>query len=107
MNDENNKPATGTEAAETTIGQQTAKETETTSAKEQKGKNKGKAKSDSMPDAENGESVLHAVGASACKRHGLAQVWVTSDGQAFAQESDAKAHAANLKSKETIKVTAK
>ncbi len=57
--------------------------------------------------ADASASALRAVGAAACKRHKLAQVWVTSDGQAFPQESDAKAHARNLPSKETIKVTAK
>lgn len=38
--------------------------------------------------------------------HKLEQVWVTDDGQCFPIEGDAKAHAANLKNKELIKVTA-
>lgn len=50
--------------------------------------------------------VLTAVGKAACKRHKLPQVWVTNDGQAFANEGDAKAHAKNLLNSETIKVTA-
>ena len=63
-----------------------------------------KAKSD--PKAKGGNSALKAVGLEACRRHNLAEVWVTSDGQAFAQEGDATAHARNLPSKETIKVNA-
>ena len=64
---------------------------------------KSKAKTEAASDA----SALKAVGLAACKRHGLAQVWVTSDGQAFAQENDAKAHALNLDNKEILKVGAK
>lgn len=50
--------------------------------------------------------ALTAVGKAACKRHKLPQVWVTNDGQAFANENDAKAHAKNLPNSETVKVTA-
>lgn len=56
---------------------------------------------------EGGASALKAVGQAACKRHGLGQVWVTSDGQVFAQEGDATAHGRNLTDKTIIKVTAK
>lgn len=63
---------------------------------------KSKAKTGAASDA----SALRAVGLEACRRHNLAEVWVTSDGQAFVQEGDATAHARNLPSKETIKVTA-
>ena len=56
--------------------------------------------------AKTGSGVLTAVGKAACKRHKLPQVWVTNDGQAFANENDAKAHAKNLPNSETIKVTA-
>lgn len=65
-----------------------------------------KPKAEPKPKGGTGSNVLEAVGLEACKRHNLAQVWVTSDGQAFAQEGDAKAHALNLASKETIKVSA-
>ena len=68
-------------------------------AKSQKAK--PKAESDS------GASALKAVGLEACKRHKLAQAWVTSDGQVFPQEGDAREHARNLPSKELLKVTAK
>lgn len=63
-----------------------------------------KAKAEPKPKADTG--ALRAVGLEACRRHNLARVWVTSDGQAFAQEGDAKEHARNLPGKETIKVTA-
>lgn len=69
---------------------------------ESKPKPKGKSKTDT-----GGASALKAVGIAACKRHGLEQVWVTVDGQAFPQESDAKAHARNLSNNETLKVSAK
>ena len=78
---------------------------ETTEAKSPKGKSETKAKPKAEPAA--GASALKAVGTAACKRHGLAQVWVTSDGQCFPQEGDAKEHTRNLSSKEIIKVTAK
>lgn len=56
--------------------------------------------------AKTGSGALIAVGKAACKRHNLPHVWVTNDGQAFANENDAKAHAKNLPNSETIKVTA-
>ncbi len=68
---------------------------------EPKAKPKGAAK----PKAESG-GALAAVGREACRLHNLGQVWVTADGQCFPVEGDAKAHAANLKSKELLKVTA-
>ena len=36
--------------------------------------------------------ALRATGLVACKRHGLARVWVTDDGQCFDQENNARAH---------------
>ena len=65
-----------------------------------------KPKTKAKPGGDTGASALKAVGLEACKRHQLGRVWVTSDGQAFAQEGDAKEHARNLPSKETLKVTA-
>lgn len=79
----------------------------TEAAKETKGKAKAKTEAKGKTEAENGAGALKAVGQAACERHRLAQVWVTSDGQAFPQECDAKEHAKNLSSKETLKVTAK
>ena len=64
---------------------------------------KAKAKVETAPDA----SALRAVGVEACKRHQLTQAWVTSDGQVFPQEGDAREHARNLGDKTTLKVTAK
>lgn len=70
------------------------------------GKSEIKPKSKAKTEAAGCASALKAVGLAACKRHTLSQVWVTSDGQVFPQEGDAKEHARNLPSKETIKVTA-
>lgn len=49
--------------------------------------------------------VLEGVGRATLVRHGLREVFVTSDGQAFPLESDARHHAADLTKKEIIKVT--
>lgn len=85
-----------------------SKENKETDAAPETGQQDIKSKSESKPKpkAAAGTNALKAVGAAACKQHGLPRVWVTSDGQAFAQEGDAKAHAKNLSSKETLKVTA-
>ncbi len=64
-------------------------------------------KTEKAPEKRPAKSgALTAVGKAACKLHRLPQVWVTNDGQAFANENDAKAHAKNLPNSETIKVTA-
>ena len=73
--------------------------------KETKSKNGQKPKSQ-KPAKENAPAMLKAVGLEACRLHKLVQVWVTDDGQCFPLEGDAKAHAANLKNSEFIKVTA-
>lgn len=49
-------------------------------------------------------SVLVKVGRAAMKRHGVKEVYVTSDGQVFAQKGNANAHARNLSNKEVITV---
>lgn len=64
-------------------------------------KSKGKGK------ATGGNRALRSVGLAACRRHELPEVWVTADGMAFAQESDAKAHSRNLENDTILKVTAK
>lgn len=64
---------------------------------------KTKAKTPGASEA----GALKGVGVAACKRHGLAEVWVTTDGQVFPIEGDARAHAKNLPSNEILKVTAK
>ena len=38
------------------------------------------------------------------KRHGLKEVYMTSDGQVFAQKGNANSHARNLENKEVITV---
>ena len=50
-------------------------------------------------------SVLEKAGKTAIARHGLKEVFVTSDGQAFPLRADAQHHAADLADKEIIKVT--
>ena len=103
MSNENKETTAVPEAAEQQSGQQS----ETAAPKAQKAKTEAKPKAKAKTEAESGTNALRAVGLAACKRHELAQVWVTSDGQCFPEEGDAKAHAQNLPSKETIKVSAK
>lgn len=50
-------------------------------------------------------SVLEKAGKAVIARHGFKEVYVTSDGQVFPQQSDARSHAADLANKEIIKVT--
>lgn len=91
MSNENKEAAAAHEGAEQQTGQQPeAAESKATKAK---------------TEAESGVSALKAVGLAACKRHELAEAWVTSDGQVFPQEGDAKAHALNLGDKVILKVT--
>lgn len=52
----------------------------------------------------NSNNMLVKVGREAMKRHNLKAVYVTTDGQSFAQKSDANAHARNLENKEVITV---
>lgn len=92
------------ETKDTTAATPQAPDAEVT--KETKGKAPAKPKAEPKPKAES-VGALRSVGLAACKRHGLTEAWVTSDGQVFVQEGDAKAHARNLPSKETIKVSAK
>lgn len=49
-------------------------------------------------------SVLEKVGLAAIKEHGLAQVFVVSDGTVFRTENDAKNYATNLKDKNVVEV---
>lgn len=70
------------------------------------GKSESKSKSKTKTEGTADASALRAVGVEACKRHRLTQAWVTSDGQVFSQEGDARAHARNLSGKEILKVTA-
>jgi hypothetical protein len=97
-----NKESAGAPATEALKHSESAEATAPKVKTVTKPKPKGKAKTES-----GGTSALKAVGLAACKRHDLEQVWVTVDGQVFPQESDAKAHAKNLQSNETLKVSAK
>lgn len=55
-------------------------------------------------EKKDGGSVLEKVGKAAIKEHGLAEVFVTSDGTVFRTENDAKNYAANLKNRSVLKV---
>ena len=99
MSNENKEAAAAHEGAE----QQTGQQPETAESKATKAKSESKPKAKTESDA----SALRAVGVEACKRHQLTQAWVTSDGQVFPQEGDAREHARNLGDKTTLKVTAK
>lgn len=87
-------------------GAEVKAEAKTESKPKKEAKAKTESKTESKPKAEAG-GALKSVGLDACKRHGLAEVWVTSDGQSFGVEGDAKAHAANLKDKTTLNVKSK
>lgn len=105
MSNENKTTPVPTEAELTASGPvaQSPEEAEKMLHEDKAKTKKAKAKA----EADTGASALKAVGLAACKRHQLAQAWVTSDGQVFPQEGDAREHAKNLPSKETLKVTAK
>ena len=49
--------------------------------------------------------ILEKVGKAVIARYGFKEVYVTSDGQVFPQQSDARNHAADLANKEITKVT--
>lgn len=75
------------------------------SGKKTKAQATTKAKGEPKAKADTG-NALKSVGLDACKRHGIAEVWVTADGQSFQQSGDAKAHAANLNDKQILNVKA-
>ena len=98
---------------------ETAKEAaETATGAEVPAKKSGKGKNQPAADlaakikaactkAKEEANALTAVGKAACNRHGLPVVWVTADGQCFAQENDARNHGKSLGlSAEPIKVEA-
>lgn len=74
-----------------------------TKAKAAKEEKAVKAKAEDTQETQS-NSVLVKVGRAAMKRHGLKEVYVTSDGQAFAQKGNANSHARNLENKEVITV---
>lgn len=72
-----------------------------------KGKADAKGKNETKPKTGTDTGgTLKSVGLDACKRHGIAEVWVTADGQSFARQGDAGAHAANLNDKQILNVKA-
>ncbi len=95
----------GAVAAPDGAEQQNGQQPEAAAPKAQKAKTESKPKAKAKAGTESGASALKAVGMEACRRHKLARVWMTSDGQAFAQEGDAQAHARNLGDKVILKVT--
>lgn len=66
---------------------------------------KAETKATATKEEKKPNSVLEKAGKAAIVRHGFKEVFVTSDGQAFPLRSDAQHHAADLTSKEIIKVT--
>ena len=88
--------------------QETAKEAaEAATTAEAPAKKSGKGKNQPAADlvakikaarakAKEEADALTAVGKAACNRHGLPVVWVTADGQCFAQENDARNHGKSL-----------
>lgn len=79
--------------------------TQTTVARPQRSSATQEKKTKKAKSAQVSETILQKVGKAAIVRHGFSAVYVTSDGQAFAQECDAKSHASDLKNNEIIKVT--
>ena len=98
------EPATA-QAAPTPEKQETqaapAEENAAAPAPEKVDKKADAAKAEKKP----ADSVLQKAGKAAIARHGFKEVFVTSDGQAFPLQSDARHHAADLANKEIIKVT--
>ena len=78
-------------------------EAEKAGVKEEKPKEK-KTKAEGDENQRPDNTILVKVAREAMKRHGLREVHVTSDGQVFAQKSNANAHAANLENKVVITV---
>lgn len=72
--------------------------------KEQAKKGKTAEQNKDTADKKKNTSVLEKVGKAAIQEHGLAEVFVTSDGMVFKQESDAKNHAANLSNRSILTV---
>lgn len=103
MSDENKKPESAAQTAVTAPEPAQPAKPEAKGKAKTEAKGKGKTKPKAKPEA---GGALQSIGFDACKRHGLAEVWVTSDGQSFARQSDARNHAANLKDKQTINVKA-
>lgn len=72
-------------------------------APEKADKKPAAAKEKKKPEPAGG--VLEKVGKAAIALHGFREVYVTSDGQAFPLQSDARSHAVDLADKKIIKVT--
>ncbi len=66
--------------------------------------NETKATVQPATEKKEGGSVLEKVGKAAIKEHGLAEVFVASDGTVFRTENDAKNYAINLKDKSILTV---
>lgn len=92
-------------AAEATIEQPAAAEVKTEAKPKKQAKTAKEAPAEAEP-AQLSRQKLQECGRAAVKRHGLREAWVTSDGQVFAQEGDAKNHARSLKVKDTLNVKA-
>lgn len=81
-----------------------AKKDEKTAEVQTAAENETKQTEQTASEKKDGGSVLEKVGKVAIKEHGLAEVFVTSDGTVFRTENDAKNYAANLKNRSVLKV---
>lgn len=98
------KETAAAQAAPTPEKQEAQPATVTETSTEEKADTKATAtKEKKKPNS--AASVLEKAGKAAIARHSFKEVFVTSDGQAFPLRSDAQHHAADLTSKEIIKVT--
>ena len=66
--------------------------------------NEAAPQTETVKEKKGGTSVLEKVGLAAIKEHGFKEVYVTSDGQVFSLENNAKNHAANLKNRSILTV---
>lgn len=92
-------------AVEATTEQPAAAEAKT-EAKPKKQTKPAKPATDESEAQPLGKQKLQECGRAAIKRHALREAWVTSDGQVFAQEGDARSHARSLKVKDITNVKA-
>ena len=99
MNPEENKPLTEVLPEEEQATQQPEGQT-MEQPEEQPAPPKGKTKTRKKPapsaDEDDEEQAFREIGLTAIAEHALAEALVTSDGQVFTQQCDARAHASTL-----------
>lgn len=103
MNPEENKPLTEALPEEEQATQQPEAQPEEQPTPP-KGKTKTKKKPAPSADEDDEEQAFREIGLAAIAEHGLAEALVTSDGQVFTQQCDARAHASTLQNQTTYTV---